>query len=51
MNPESIKSKSGFLKQSGGNANETQGEQMDLAIVELGMASKNILYGAICLLN
>lgn len=44
INPESIKSKYGFIIQSGVNINETPGEQMDLAIVKLAVVSKNILY-------
>lgn len=50
INPESVKSKYGFVIQSGGDTNETPGEQMDLAIVKLGMVSKNILYSPNCLL-
>lgn len=33
-----------FIIQSGGNVNETPGEQMDLAIVKLWTVSKNIMY-------
>ena len=44
INSESIKSKYGFVIQSGGNINETPEEQMDLAIVKLAVVSKNILY-------
>lgn len=37
-------SKYGFVIQSEGNINETPGEQMNLAIIKLGMVSKNIFY-------
>lgn len=43
INSESIMSKYEFLIHSGGNINETPGEQMDLAIVKLGIVSQNIL--------
>lgn len=36
--------KYGFAKQGGDNINETTGEQMDLAIVKIGIVSKNTLY-------
>lgn len=41
INSEAVMSK--YVVQSWGNINDTPGEQMDLAIVKLGMVSKNIL--------